>query len=355
MTLKHYAIDLFAGCGGLSLGLKNAGFDIILSNEINPDAAKTYKYNIDNNIIIDNISNVTNNKISKIIGQKKIDLITGGPPCQGFSMAGKRKIDDPRNYLFNEFVRVVNFVKPKFFIMENVKGLLTLNNGKAIKSIETEFKKIGYHTNTNIIKASDHGIPQHRERVFIVGSPYPFELSLTKQLKVSVKDAISDLSCLSSGESSSIYCTHPQTKFQKYMRGDNDTLHNHESPKHKQYIIDRFSKLKPGQDGSNLPRKYQTKKQILYRLDPNEPSKTITTLPDDYIHYSQDRILTVRETARLQSFPDYFKFLGKRTTGGSNRKQDVPQYSQVGNAVPPMLAKYIGKEIIKSIVNTENS
>jgi len=348
------AVDLFAGCGGISEGLKDAGFKIIFANEIHPDAALTYNQNINRRqkqktiMKVCNIKNLTDDLILNSIGNNRIHLVAAGPPCQGFSMAGKRNINDPRNFLFKHMVHFVQLLKPDFFLMENVKGLLTLNNGKAIEAIENEFRNIDYFLKKSVYNATNFGVPQRRERVIIIGS-YHEDLDLLPEEKkltpITVKEAISDLDFLGSGESSSKYQIKPSSEYQKKMRANSTALYNHEAPNHTKVIVKRFSKLEQGMRVNDLPTGEKTKKIVQFRLIENLPSPTLTTLPDDYIHYKQNRILTVRECARIQSFPDDFIFFGKKSTGGLRRRHDVPQYTQVGNAVPPLMAKGIGEHI----------
>lgn len=355
---KYNAIDLFSGCGGLSLGLSNAGFNILYANEINKDASNTYKLNLVKNrkhntfVDVRNISTVMTNDIKKAVGKNKIHLVAGGPPCQGFSMAGKRDINDQRNKLFKELFRVVKEINPPLFLMENVKGILSMQGGKVIKTIQQSFESLGYEVKIEILKASAFGVPQNRERVFIIGTRIGNGvLHPTPDTKkpVTVEEAISDLSFLNAGESSIKYIFPAKSDYQRLMRRNNLNLNNHESSKHNPQVVQRFSLLKEGQTAKDLPNEYKTRKMILTRLCSDKPAKTVTTLPDDYIHYNKDRILTVREMARLQSFPDDFVFIGPRTTGGSRRKKDIPQYSQIGNAVPPLLAEKVGKHLIKCL------
>jgi len=359
MTSKKYnAIDLFAGCGGLSLGLSKAGFNILYANEINTDASDTYIKNLVKNnghktyVDVRDISEVKTNEIRKFTKNKKIHLVTGGAPCQGFSMAGKRDIDDPRNKLFKEMLRIVREINPPLFLMENVKGILSMDNGKVIQTIKEAFEDLKYDVRIEVLKASKFGVPQDRERVFIIGTKIGNGvLHPTPDTKksVSVKEAINDLSFLKIGESSEEYKLPATSKYQKLMRGKNKILHNHKSSNHTKKVIERFSKLRQGQSGNDLPKKHQTKKRSLFRIIPNKPAKTVMTMPDDYIHYKKNRTLTVRECARLQSFPDDFIFEGKRTTGGKRRRFEIPQYTQVGNAVPPLLAEKVGKHLIKCL------
>lgn len=358
MKGKYNAIDLFAGCGGLSLGLSQAGFNILYANEINKDASDTYKENLVKKrkhktfVDVRDVSTVLTSEIKTLTGNKKIHLVAGGPPCQGFSMAGRRDIDDPRNKLFKEMLRIVKEIDPPLFLMENVKGILSMGGGSVIKTIREAYTDLGYDVKIEILKASSYGVPQERERVFIIGTkigngvlhPAP-----DTEKPVTVEEAIGDLSFLNANESSTIYKLTAKTEYQKTMRGNNTILHNHESSNHSEKVLSRFSSLKQGETTKDLPSDKKTKKIVLVRMSANKPSNTITTMPDDYIHYEKNRTLTVREMARLQSFPDGFVFLGKRTTGGKRRRTDIPQYSQIGNAVAPILAKKVGKHLIECL------
>lgn len=355
---KYNAIDLFAGCGGLSLGLAEAGFGILYANEINKDAADTYRRNLVEEakhrtfVDVRNISAVSTSEINQAIGNRKIHLVAGGPPCQGFSMAGRRDIDDPRNVLFKEMLRVVDEVGPPLFLMENVKGILSMGSGTVIRTIKEAFEALGYDVKVETLNASKFGVPQDRERVFIIGSKIGNGVLHPKpdgEKTVTVEEAIGDLSFLDSGESSSEYKLPAKSRYQKQMRKGCFELRNHESSRHSSKVIRKFAVLKQGQTTNDLPDEYKTKKIVLVRLSANKRARTVTTLPDDYVHYSKNRILTVREIARLQSFPDWFVFLGKRTTGGLRRRREIPQYSQVGNAVPPLLARRIGEHLIECL------
>ena len=342
------AIDLFAGAGGLSKGLDQAGFEILWANEKNPAAAATYKYNhMRTELFTGDIRKISRSFLRKEF--RDLVLVAGGPPCQGFSFAGKRNIKDPRNQLLASFCSAVETIKPKLFLMENVKGLLSFNQGNTINKVKRRLEKAGYHVTTSVLNAADFGVPQLRERVFIMGSiDSKITLDIPKYKQVPAADAISDLAFLDSGEKSNEYKCLPTTDFQKGMRGIT-TLQNHEAAIHSKGVIRRFSLLKPGCDSKTLPSEVRTKKKIVYKLHPRLPSRTVTTLPEDIIHYSKNRILTVRELARLQSFPDSYIFLGPRTTGGERRKNSCPQYTQVGNAVPPLLAKAIGAALVRCI------
>lgn len=347
------AIDLFASCGGLSEGLKMAGFNVIAANEIVHDAAMTYKVNHPSTKMIEKDIRMLSAKEIIDTVRDKISIVAGGPPCQGFSMAGRRDLDDPRNFLFREFIRVVEKLSPKYFLMENVPGILSIEKGKFFSSIISSFEEIGYKTTIVLLDSSNFGVPQIRKRVFITGSNKklnPAEIKSVKRKPVCVKDAIGDLDFLDNGEHATSYLKLPETEYQKKMRRNSSKLYNHQSSNHSKGTIKRFAFLMQGQSVSDLPIKLRTRKFALYRLDGQRPSRTLTTLPDDYVHYKKNRILTVREMARLQSFPDSYIFLGPRTTGGVRRKTSAPQYTQVGNAVPPFLAKAVGEWIL----GTEN-
>jgi len=354
---KPTVIDLFSGCGGMSLGLENAGYDIVFANDINSDALKTYKHNFPH-VLVEHgdITKISPYEVSKKIKRKKIDIIVAGTPCQGFSTSGRRNPNDPRNKLFKQLLKFIEFFKPKMFVMENVSGLLSMEKGNAFEKIKKEFQKAGYNVEHEILSAADFGVPQNRNRVFIIGSkkiiskkklyPKPYVIKHVK-----VDEAISDLCFLGINEKSTSYKKPAKTKYQKLMRKSNLVLSNHESSNHSKRVQQRFSKIPQGMDGRNVLKNTDTNKRDFYRLHPNKISRTITTLPDDYIHYAKNRIPTVRELARLQSFPDRFVFLGPRTTGGKQRIKSCPQYTQVGNAVPPILSEAVFKNIRKLFVN----
>jgi len=343
-------VDLFSGAGGLSKGFELAGFNVLCGIEKNIDAAKTYSINHPKSeAIVKDIRKITGKEI-KSRYSSEITVIAGGPPCQGFSTAGRRMLDDPRNILFREFYRIVKEVSPPAFVFENVKGLLSFDKGRTISKIDSLFKSAGYKTQLRILDSSMFNVPQKRERIFLIGSKENMcDFKIPESYKsVSVRDAISDLAFLGIGEIATKYKLKPRSEYQKSMR-DTKKLHNHESSNHSKKVIRRFSLIKPGKTGKDLPDNLKTKKSVLFRLRSSQPARTVTTLPDDLIHYSKDRILTVREMARIQSFPDSYVFLGPRTTGGMRRKSQCPQYTQVGNAVPPLMAKEVAKYVISQV------
>ena len=350
LSPKYVAIDLFAGCGGMSMGMENAGFAVAYANEMMEHPALTYRTNFPSTKVeIADIRKTDPAQVSKKIGRKKVDVIAAGPPCQGFSMLGLRDEDDERNNLFKQIIKFVEFFQPKFVVMENVVGLLSMKKGKTIKSICRKFEKCGYSVRYDTLVASDFGVPQNRTRVFIVCSKkkIPVKKLFPKpngHAKVSAKEAISDLAFLGVGSSSDKYLTKPQHDYQKRMRHNSKKLNNHHSPKHSRRIQERFSSIPKGCAARKLDS-YDSDKRDCNKMDPRLPCRTISTLPEDMVHYSKNRIPTVRELARLQSFPDSFIFLGPRTTGGLRRRFECPQYTQVGNAVPPMLAEAVFRHI----------
>jgi DNA (cytosine-5)-methyltransferase 1 len=398
MREKLNFIDLFAGCGGLSLGLINAGLHGIFAIEKSPDAFSTLKYNLINGDKVDQFSwpswlpceamtlskllKKYNQQLNELTGQ--IDLIAGGPPCQGFSLAGKRNPKDIRNKLTGEYVKVVGIIRPKYILLENVKGFKASFSSKRknkvyAEIVKTKLENIGYAVYTFMIDASIFGVPQSRLRFIMVAidknieyseNPYKVITSMARSFRknknlpetgfVSVSNAISNLqtcngkhieeSSEKKGYMQIKYRREWNSKYQKLMQSDcshDYTPNGLRLAKHGDEIIARFKNiLKNYEKGKSIPKdkleELGTKKFSFTPLHPNKLSRTITTLPDDLLHYSEPRILTVRENARLQSFPDWFEIKGKYTTGGKRRKHDCPKYTVVGNAVPPLLAEALG-------------
>lgn len=327
---KYTYMDLFAGAGGMSLGFDNAGFKNLLAVEFNKDFAETYKKNFPrHNLIVDDIKNVTEKQIYDIIKNEKVDVIIGGPPCQGFSIAGnigRNFIDDDRNRLFKEFVRFVKIIKPKVFVLENVAAMERHNKGKTIKEIVSSFKEIGYDIKYKVLNAVNYGVPQERRRIFIVGTlgennfEYPQEINKT----VTVKDAIDDLPKLENGETSEIP--------------------NHTAMKHSAQMLEKMSYVSDGGNRNDIPESLRPKSgdsRKYIRYNSKKPSFCVTGDMRKIFHYSQNRALTCRELARLQTFPDSFVFLGN--TG------KVQQ--QIGNAVPVLLASKIALQVKEVLDN----
>ena len=331
-------IDLFCGIGGLSLGFEQAGFEVCAAVDMWADAVKTYNHNRKEKVAkVISVEDFNEKELSSIIATEKITGIIGGPPCQGFSTVGKREIDDPRNKMYLEFYKAGKLVNPDFFVIENVKGMLTLNKGAFVKDLLKRFGEdgLGYTISYQLLNAADYGIPQNRYRVFYVGIknkkfvfPEPFDYKLT------AKDGISDLE----GATQEKYGSEPQNDFQRAMRGNIKKPLNQDYTTHTEKTISIISQVPDGGNIRDLPeeiwhvRKYN---KAFERMGTFKPSNTIDTGHRNYFHYSEPRIPTVRESARIQSFPDSFEILGTR---GS-------QYKQVGNAVPPMLSKIIAERI----------
>lgn len=417
--MKMTAVDLFCGCGGMAEGLLKSGFDIVFANDISEFASRTYIerhkqlglidgrdyvfykgdiHNVTGSFIKQSVLSLDKNKGLKDI---KIDAVFGGPPCQGFSMAGKRDKNDPRNMLFKEYLRVVGEISPDYVIMENVVGFLSTKlegyigsdgetyNGEASLApsiLLKEFAKIGYKTlKPKVLDASDFGVPQFRKRIIFyaykdgVKKPaYPKPLDK----KVSLKDAIGDLYIKGysspyiverrNGSSIKGIKNNERTvakkiteeRFSLYLDGETTTnvknrvkengidisscneLVNYLSNElslTKKEVVDLYKEKNVDKERIDI---LLTKKNVRKKLNKDLPALTVVTIPDDYINPFNNSIFTVRELARIQSFDDDFVFYGKRTTGGKLRKKETPQYTQVGNAVPPLLAYNIGKSII---------
>lgn len=345
-------IDLFAGVGGLSLGFEQKGFDVVLANEYDSSIAAAYQANHSKTKMI--VGDITSLDLDKTFGpyKGKVSVIIGGPPCQGFSQKGQRKtIHDERNFLFKYFVKVVDLVKPKYFVMENVPNLLTAEGGYFKKEIEDLFNSMGYSLNSGVLNASDYGVPQNRRRAVIIGKlggaapllPAPHEGIVT------IWDAISDLAYLESGEGQEEqeYINPAQSEYQRKLRGNSTALYNHVATNHSPLALERLSMIPPNAGREVLPEEHLTKS--IYsgtwtRMRKDEISVTITTRFDTpssgkFTHPYLNRAITVREAARIQSFPDSFRFIGNK---GSQMKQ-------VGNAVPPLLAGAIADVILKDI------
>ena len=344
-------IDLFSGIGGLSLGFEQVGFDVISAIDMWPDAIKTYNHNrkqkVGQVITVEEFKQHFTGDFPYLptydatkIYFKDDDSIIGGPPCQGFSTVGQRIIEDPRNKLYLEFYKAVKMAKPDFFLIENVKGLTTLNKGAFVQDILDRFgeKGLGYTISYKLVNAANYGVPQNRIRVIFVGiRGKKFEFPEEFPYILTAKDGISDLNG-KEGE----YCCKPENDFQKEMRGKMKKPLNHEFTNHSEQTVSIISKIPDGGNIKDLPPEYWSVRKYnkaFERMGTFKPSNTIDTGHRNYFHYSENRIPTARESARIQSFPDDFEILGTR---GS-------QYKQIGNAVPPMLAKVIAEQIRKTL------
>ena len=339
--------DLFAGVGGLSLGFKMAGFDVKFAVEFNKNIALSYaKNHKGTEMFADDICNIDVKKLHEKYPQ--VDIIVGGPPCQGFSQKGKRlNLNDPRNYLFQQFVKFVQEFSPKYFVLENVPNIITTSNGYFKDQILESFNNLGYDVCYGVLHALDYGIPQDRRRAVFIGQKGKLEISLPKPLKtkVSIKDAIYDLPFVESGGGNEImeYDKPAISDYAKLLRRKCKSLYNHVATNHSKLALERMKMIPIGGGKESLPEEHRTKS--IYsgtwcRLLEDGYAPTITTRFDTpssgrFTHPFLNRCLTIREGARIQSFPDDFVFYGQRTS----------QMKQIGNAVPPLLAFAIANVI----------
>jgi len=354
------AVELFAGAGGLSLGLEKAKINVVLANEIEPDFAKTLSINHPNTkVLCNDIHNIDFEKEVSSLGYGKIDIVSGGPPCQGFSTVGSKNKKDPRNSLFYEFLRAVAVLDPSYVLFENVSGFKRMYNGEAYNRLKNELSILGFQISSGILEASNYGLPQKRQRTIVLGwkkninpvsLPHPshgeFESLFGNKCKLTLMDAISDLPPLISGESSHTYLTEPKNEYQLNMRRNTQTLTEHNAANYGDKMRHVLSLIPPGGSVGDLPD--HLKPQSFFantyaRLIPNTPSPTITRnfgTPSSSrcVHPFQDRALSTREGARLQGFPDDYIFYGSK--GSKNL--------QIGNAVPPIFGEIIANQIISS-------
>lgn len=397
MASKPTYIDLFAGCGGLSLGLHNAGWQGLFAVEKSPDAFSTLKHNL-----IDGkkhfkwptkwLGEPTNHDINELIEkhsvelqklQGKVDMVAGGPPCQGFSMAGRRNENDQRNGLIDSYINFIELVQPKIIFFENVKGFTqkfkkNIDKGKEYALYVESKLGIKYHVKGQLVNFGEYGIPQKRTRFILVGirkdisgtiletaesffskieeNKMRFLTDRKLTVNTNLQDAISDLLKVSGTVES------PDTKsfkagiyspiksaYQVLMRnGSNNVMpDSHRFVNHRPDIINKFTDIlenctRNKNIDDDFRKKYSINKHTIIPLNGVDKSPTITSLPDDYIHYCEPRVLTVREYARIQSFPDWYQFKGKYTSGGILRKKEVPRYTQIGNAIPPLFGEQSG-------------
>ena len=334
---KKTVLDLFSGCGGMSLGFEQAGFEIKLGIDNWNDALLTFKNNHKNaHILKNNLSSLEPSKI----GINSIDVIIGGSPCQGFSIAGKRIIEDERNDLYKSFVRFVDYFKPQAFVMENVPNILSMGKGTVKAKIINDFIALGYHVNCQVLLSSDYGVPQNRKRAFFVGikNKEIFEFpKLTDIQKITSEEAISDLPDISITDGTE-YPSPAISSYQKAIRKGSKYLFNHQLTEHKEKTVKIISLVPDGGNYKDLPEHLKETRKVNIawtRLNSQKPSFTIDTGHRHHFHYRFNRVPTVRESARIQSFPDNFIFLGSKTS----------QYKQVGNAVPPLLAKSLANKL----------
>lgn len=362
---KINTVDLFCGAGGFTEGFRKAGgFETVLAVDFDKQAIDTFKHNHTSvNAICRDITTITSDELTTLTENKRIDVVIGGPPCQGFSLAGLRLPDDPKNELFKQFVRVVQILKPKIFIFENVSGIVSMQGGLVLEAICNEFTNAGYEVSYQILNSADFGVPQARPRFIMIGNrsgkqiPMPtpthsFHANSNNDLfntdcypHVTVKDALSSLPKIEQGEGSEISNNlAPISDYQKSIFGDRQPgmLFNHRATSHSPKIIERYSAMPQGGDIRSLPIELRTKKHNVFRLSEKSASRTVTcNFRTDILHPWQPRGLTTREAARLQSFDDDYQFFGNLTRKARYLTQD----DQVGNAVPPLLAKALASHI----------
>ena len=371
MEYKLKVIDLFAGCGGFSVGFEKAGYDIVKAVEFDKEIASSYSHNHPKTLMYAE-------DIGRIVDERhfykdEADIIIGGPPCQGFSMAGARIreknafMNDPRNYLFRHYVNVVKIVRPKIFVFENVKGILSKDKGKIFQEIENAFGNQEYfngdkyYLHYKVCRAVEYGIPQRRERVILIGLlNHDFDIEDVfegvkndiRQMAphffdtVTLRDAISDMPAPS--KDGIVYLEKVQTLYQERIRDAYNKTFNHIASKHSKLAICRMDKVLAGQNWTVLDDNIKSVHSGAYgRLEWNSPTMTITTRFDTpaggrFIHPDDNRTLTPREAARVQSFPDSFEFIGSKSS----------ICKQIGNAVPPKLAYFLAY-VVKRLVRYE--
>jgi DNA (cytosine-5)-methyltransferase 1 len=342
---RKTVIDLFCGCGGLSYGFIEAGYEVVLGIDHWKDAIETFKFNHKNsNGLVADLFNETPKEISGKTGVKNVDIIIGGPPCQGFSIAGKRIVDDERNKLYKSFVNFVNHFQPKAFMLENVPNIVSMSNGIVKDNIIKDFEDLGYKVVYKVLMASEFGVPQNRKRAFFVGIKGNKEFvfpSLTSTKLLTSKEAISDLPEYSLVDGNE-YPIKPKSEYQELLRDKSKGVYNHQITVHNEQTIEIIAMVPDGGNYKNLPVElHQTRKVNIAwtRLNSKKPSFTIDTGHNHHFHYKFNRVPTARESARLQSFPDNFIFKSGKTS----------QLKQIGNAVPPLLAKILAENLIKYI------
>lgn len=356
---KYKVIDLFCGCGGLSHGFLDAGYNVVIGVDHDEAALRTFSYNHKDSIALkadlfsdEAIFEIKNKYVNKT-GSSNVDLIIGGPPCQGFSLTGSRDINDTRNTLYLAMVKSVNAFKPKAFLIENVHGIATLYGGAVKAQIINTFEDMGYSVTVTRkpLIAADYGVPQVRKRMFFVGIRKDIADKIGVKFRfpepthspknyVTCKDALSDLQGRENelGAEEDVYVTEPKSEYQRVARKNSNALYNHVATKHTELVKNTIALVPDGGNHKDLPEGVGTSRKFneaWTRYASEKPSKTIDTGHRNHFHYEYNRVPTIRENARLQSFPDDFIFLGTKTQ----------QNRQVGNAVPPILSYNIAMQI----------
>ena len=377
--MQPKALDLFAGCGGLSLGLENAGFEIAVANELDHWAAQTYEANHQRvRMVRADIRGVRRSVWKELAGE--IDLVAGGPPCQGFSVTGRRQYGEvpEQNTLVESFLGVVSLVKPRLVLLENVAGFRTAQLRPGVKALPFTLRRLeemGYFARAELLQAADFGVPSLRSRLVVVGSraPWPkqiFNPSHSDQNErlpryLGCMDAISDLPVIEAGEGVeeiAPYGCAPQNGYQREIRTGSRGVRNHVAMRHTAKLVERFAKIAPGMSSYHLDGDVTVYKSNNQRLIASVPSLCVTAnFQSNYVHPMLNRNLTAREAARLMSYPDTFIFQGKRTLMsrkflekyGRSDEAGLSQYNQIGNSVPPILARAIGAALMRQLNSSD--
>ena len=341
-------VDFFCGCGGLSLGFKMAGYNIKGAIDFDEDSLETIAHNelSEHPLNIDLFNESWLDELKASMQISDVDVVIGGPPCQGFSLTGTRKLSDKRNKLYKAMYEFVRISKPKAVLIENVKGMATLYNGSIKDSVISDFTKLGYTVSSKILNSKHYGVPQARERLFFIGIldktfKFPEPIFMDNEF-VTCREALDELPSLEDLEEITVYRSNPRNEFQHLIRDNAKILRNHQPTKHTKEVISVISQVPEGGNHKDLPsgvgesRKFN---EAWTRYDGNKPSRTIDTGHRNHFHYEYNRVPTVRENCRLQSFPDTYEIKGSKTS----------QNKQVGNAVPVLLAKVLAESIYEQI------
>lgn len=347
---KYRVLDLFCGAGGFSEGFRQAGYKIAAGVDNDVTALNTYSRNFPEALAIekDLSVDINNRDFMKELSNNKIDVIIGGPPCQGFSLAGKRLKDDPRNRLYIAYISLIKLIRPKAVLLENVPSILGLYNGEIAKQIIEDFTDLGYNTQVFKLLASNFYIPQNRKRALFVGlrgkSKFKIPPQTSSESPVTSSMAISDLPLLNKTFGGEIlkYTKQPMNDYQREMRRSSKYIYNHWSVIHNKSTIDIIKLVPDGGNYKDLPRKLQGTRKVNIawtRMNSKKPCFTIDAGHNHHFHYKANRVPTVRECARIQSFPDRFRFYGLKSS----------QFRQVGNAVPPLLAKTLAVSLKEAL------
>jgi DNA (cytosine-5)-methyltransferase 1 len=361
MNRAPRVLDFFCGIGGLTLGLHKAGLESIGGIDNWPDAVRTFEHNHRSlRCLTADITALSVARIEQTFGVNRsdVDVVVGGPPCQGFSTVGKRDSSDPRNLLWEHYFELVNEIRPAYVLIENVEGLVVMDKGSVCERIVSSFGEIGYRMKWRLFRSADYGVPQLRKRVIFFGWLHGLATPVFPRPNgtppVTVADAIYDLPPLSPGEMKTEYQSPPTTDYQRARRGRTEVVRNHEAANHTPHLVEMLSHIPDGGNRKSIPDHLQPKSGFhnsYSRLASDKPAVAVTSnmrKPSSAraTHPKQHRGLTVREGLRLQSFDDSFEVLGSRTS----------QYLQVGNAVPPLLGEAVGRELLKAFsANTQKA